>query len=88
MAAGVFVIVVLVIVGLVILFGLIAFFLLRHSQDTVPRVADRDDRSGRRIVAHDDEGRPIAAAQDGELAPHDDAGFDAALKEELKDLGR
>jgi hypothetical protein len=49
-------------------------------------VADRDDE--RRIVAHDEDGRPVAAAQDGDFAPHDDAGFDAALKNELKDLGR
>lgn len=86
MAMGVFAVIVLVIVGLVIVFGLLAFVLLRRSQDVVPRVADRDD--GRQIVAHDEDGQPVAAAQDGDSTPHDDAGFDAAFKEELKELGR
>jgi len=84
MAVGVFAVV--VVVGLVVVFGLIAFVLLRRTQNAVPRVADWDDE--RRIVAHDEDGRPVAAAQDGDFAPHDDAGFDAALKNELKDLGR
>jgi non-ribosomal peptide synthetase component E (peptide arylation enzyme) len=76
-------------VALVLGLGLLIFTLMRRSQEAVPRIADVDASHRDRVVAIDDEGRPVTESEAGdEPAPRDDAGFEAALKEELDDLGR
>ena len=82
-------VIVVITLALVLGLGLLIFTLMRRSQEVVPRIADEDAAHRDRIVAVDDEGRPVTESEAGaEPAPRDDAAFDAALKEELKDLGR
>ena len=81
-------VIVVITLALVLGLGLLIFSLMRRSQEVVPRIAD-DAAHRDRVVAVDDEGRPVTESEEGgETAPRDDAAFDAALKEELKDLGR
>ena len=82
-------VIVVITLALVLGLGLLIFSLMRRSQEAVPRIADGDAAHHDRVVAVDDEGRPVTESEAGdEPAPRDDAAFDAALKEELKDLGR
>ena len=82
-------VIVVITLALVLGLGLLIFTLMRRSQEVVPRIADEDAAHHDRIVAVDDEGRPVTESEDGaEPASRDDVGFDAALKEELEELGR
>ena len=81
------VVLIIVVVLLVLGLGLLIVFLMRRSQKVVPDVADHD--VAHRVVAIDDQGRPVTASQaDDDPAPRDDAAFEGVLKEELEDLGR
>jgi hypothetical protein len=82
-------VIVVITLALVLGLGLLIFSLMRRSQEVVPRIADDGPARGDRVVAVDEQGRPVTEAEAGdETEPRDDAGFEAALKEELKDLGR
>ena len=82
-------VIVVITLALVLGLGLLIFSLMRRSQEAVPRIADESAAHRDRVVAVDDGGRPVTESEAGdEPAPRNDAGFDAALKEELKDLGR
>jgi non-ribosomal peptide synthetase component E (peptide arylation enzyme) len=82
-------VIVVITLALVLGLGLLIFSLMRRSQEAVPRIAGQEAARTDRVVAVDEQGRPITESEAGdEPAPRDDAGFDAALKEELKDLGR
>jgi len=84
---GWFVIVVVTLV-LVVGLGLLIFNLMRRSQGVVSDLADKRSSDGDRVVAVDDQGRPVTASQvDDDAEPRDDAAFEAVLKDELKDLG-
>ena len=79
-------IVVIVLVIAVVTF--VVFSVMRRGQTAVTDLAERG-AEGDRVVAVDDEGRPVTAAQEGgEPAPHDDAAFEAVLRAELEELGR
>ncbi len=81
-------IIVVIAVALVLGLGLLIFSLMRRSQEAVPRIVEQDAAHSDRVVAVDDEGRPVTEQEEGDAPePRDDAGFEAALKEELKDLG-
>lgn len=83
------VVLIIVVVLLVLGLGLLILFLMRRSQRVVPDVADRDAAHRDRVVAIDDQGRPVTASQaDDDSAPRDDAAFEEVLKEELEDRGR
>ena len=83
------VVLIIVIVLLVLGLGLLILFLMRRSQKVVPDVADHDAAQRDRVVAIDDQGRPVTASQAGDdAAPRDDEAFEDVLKEELEDLGR
>jgi len=89
MSVGTIVIITVVVLGLVVGLGYLILTLMRRSQDVVPRVAENDASHSDRVVAVDDEGRPITESEAGdESPPRDNAGFEAALKEELDELGR
>ena len=82
-------IIVVIALALVLGLGLLIVSLARRSQEAVPRIADKEAARTDRVVAVDDAGKPVTESEEGaEAAPHDDAGFEAALKEELDGLGR
>jgi hypothetical protein len=82
-------VIVVLALALVLGLGLLIFSLMRRSQEVVPRIADKDAARRDRVVAVGEDGRPIKESEaSDEAVPRDDAGFEAALKEELKDLGR
>ena len=81
---------ILVIGALVIVIGggyLIVFRLMKGSQTVVPEVADERAARSDRVVAVDDQGRPVTEAEDGAPEPpRDAAGFEKVLGESLDDL--
>jgi hypothetical protein len=83
-------IVVLVIVALVIVVGLgylIVFRLMKGSQTVIPEVSDERAAKADRVVAVDDQGRPLTESQDMPEEPRRDAaGFEKVLAESLDDL--
>jgi hypothetical protein len=83
-------IVVLVIVALVIVIGLgylIVFRLMKGGQTVIPEVADERAAKADRVVAVDDQGRPVTESQDMPEEPRpDEAGFEKVLVESLDDL--
>ena len=79
----VIIVVVLIVLGL----GLLILALLRRSQSVVPDVADREAARRDRVVAIDDQGRPVTESQaDDDTPPRDAAAFEDVLKEQLDDL--
>jgi hypothetical protein len=82
---------VLIIMGVVLIVGLgiLVVAAMRRSQGVVPDMADRQGAGRDRVVAVDDEGRPVTESQAGEdvVEPRDVAAFEDVLKDELKDLG-
>ena len=82
-------IVVLIIIALVLVIGLgvLIFSLMKRSQSAVPDAADRHAAEQDRVVARDDQGRPVTESQDGPAeVPRDATGFEKVLGEELHDL--
>ena len=79
---------IIVTVLLVLGVGLLIFFLMRRSQTVVPDVADREASRHERVVALDDDGRPVTESQEEDPASRDGGAFESVLKEELEDLGR
>lgn len=81
---------ILVVVALVIVIGggyLIVFRFMKGSQTVVPDVADEHAARTDRVVAVDDQGRPVTEAEDGPPEPPRDAvGFEKVLGESLDDL--
>ena len=72
---------------LVVVFGVVAFKLARGTKDVVPDTLDRQAANQDRVVAVDESGEPVMESQEGDVAgPHDDAGFDGVLKDQLDDL--
>jgi flagellar basal body-associated protein FliL len=83
MTLAIIIVTVLLVLGL----GLLILWLMRKSQRVVPAATERQDARRDRVVAVDDDGRPVRASQEGdEAAPPDEAAFEAALKEELDEL--
>ncbi len=82
---------ILIIVGVVLIVGLgiLIVLAMRRSQGVVPDVADRHGAAHDRVVAVDDDGRPVTESQAGEdvAEPRDFAAFEDVLKDEFKDLG-
>jgi beta-lactam-binding protein with PASTA domain len=81
-------VIIVVTVVLVLALGLLIFTLMRKSQKVVPHVADDRAADRDRVVATDDEGRPVTESQEEDDAPRDDVAFESVLKDELEDLGR
>lgn len=83
--------IVLIIVGVVLILGLgiLVVAATRRSQGVVPDMADRKGAARDRVVAADDQGRPVMESQEGgdDAEPRDVAAFENVLKDELKDLG-
>jgi len=83
-------VVVLVVVALVLVIGLgylIVFSLMKRSQTIVPDVSDEHAARTDRVVAVDDQGRPVTESQDvPPEPPRDAAGFERVLDESLDDL--
>ncbi len=79
---------IIVALAIVIVLGLLIFFLMRRSQKVVPDVADGPTRHRDLAVSVDEEGRTVTESQEAPEPPRDDAAFEAVLKEELEDLGR
>ena len=83
-------VVVLVIVALVLVIGLgylIVFRMMKGSQTVVPGVADERAARADRVVALDDQGRPVMESQDAPPEPpRDAAGFEKVLDESLDEL--
>ena len=83
-------VVVLVVVAVVLVIGLgylIVFRLMKGSQAVVPDVSNEQAARTDRVVAVDDEGRPVTEAEDGPPEPRRDAsGFEKVLDESLDDL--
>lgn len=81
---------ILVVAALVIVIGggyLIVFRLMKGSQTVVPDVADERAARADRVVAVDDQGRPVTESQDAPPEPRRDAaGFEKVLGESLDDL--
>jgi hypothetical protein len=78
----------IVLVVLVAALGIVAFKLIRRSPDVVPDVVDGAAAHRDRVVAVDDDGRPIMESEAGDDAEPRDAGaFEDVLKDQLKDLG-
>lgn len=72
---------------LVLGLGLLIFKLLRRTKDVVPDMVDRPAARQDRVVAVDDGGAPVTESQEGiDTPPHDDAGFEGVLKDQLDDL--
>ncbi len=88
MAGGTIVVLVVVALALVIGLGyLIVFRLMRGSQTVVPDVADERAAKADRVVAMDDQGRPVMESQDAPPEPpRDAAGFERVLDESLDAL--
>ena len=82
--------VVLVIVVLALVTGLgyfIVFSLMKRSRTVVPDISDDRTERADRVVAVDEEGRPITESQYGPSEPRRDAaGFEKVLDESLDDL--
>ena len=82
-------VIIVITLALVLGLGALIFSLIRRSQEAIPRIADEEAARTDRVVAIDDDGRPITESEAGaETAPRDDAGFEAVLKEELDGLER
>ena len=83
-------VVVLVVVVLVLVIGLgwfIVFRLMKGSQKVVPEAVDAHAARADRVVAVDDQGKPVSEADDGlPDPPRDAAGFESVLHESLDDL--
>ena len=79
-------IVIVIAVLLVLGLGLLIFALQRRTSKVVPRVVDREGVDRDRVVAVDDEGRPVMASHEPEQPARDVAGFETILDEELEDL--
>jgi hypothetical protein len=81
---------ILVVAALVIVIGggyLIVFRLMKGGQTVIPDVSDERAARTDRVVAVDDEGRPVTEAEDGPPEPsRDAAGFEKVLGESLDDL--
>jgi len=88
MAGGTVVVLVVVALALVVGLGyLIVFRLMRGSQTVVPDVADERAAKADRVVAMDDQGRPVMESQDAPPEPQRDAaGFERVLDESLDAL--
>ena len=59
-------VIVVITLALVLGLGLLIFTLMRRSQEVVPRIADEDAAHRDRIVAVDDEGRPVTESEAGD----------------------
>ena len=78
----------IVLIVVVLGVGLVAFKLIRRSPDVVPDVVDGKLAQRDRVVAVDDEGRPIMESEAGvDVEQRDTGAFEQVLKDELKDLG-
>jgi hypothetical protein len=78
---------IIVVLALVIGLGVFIFSLMKRSQTVVPDTADRRAAESDRVVALDDQGRPVMESDDAPAAePRDATAFDNVLGEELKDL--
>ena len=88
MAGGTVVVLVVVALALVLGLGyLIVFRLMRGSQTVVPDVADERAAKADRVVAMDDQGRPVMESQDAPPEPPRDAvSFERVLDESLDAL--
>ena len=66
---------------------LIVFRLMKGSQTVIPDVSEERAARTDRVVAVDDQGRPVTEAEDGSPEPpRDAAGFEKVLGESLDDL--
>ena len=80
-------ILIIVTVLLVLGLGLLILRLIRRSPNVVPGAVDGPAEHRDQVVAVDDLGRAVMASQEGAVAaPHDDAGFEDVLGDQLKDL--
>ena len=82
-------IVILVVAALVIVIGggyLIVFRIMKRSQTVVPDAADERAARTDRVVAMDDQGRPVTESEDTSQPQRDAAGFERVLDESLDDL--
>ena len=80
-------IVTIVTLVLVLGLGLLIFKLIRRTKDVVPDVVDGPAAQRDRVVAVDDGGVPVMESQEGDAeGPHDDAGFEGVLNDQLDDL--
>ena len=82
------VVVIIVVLIAVLGFGYLIFRMMRKSQETVPEVTDANDARHDLVVGTDEQGRAIHASEDLREPARDDAGFDALLKDEIRDQGR
>jgi hypothetical protein len=81
------VIVIVVTLVLVIGLGVLIFKLMRRTKDVVPDVVDRPAAHRDRVVGVDNGGAPVMESQEGDASePHDDAGFENVLKDQLDDI--
>ena len=77
----------IIVLALVIGLGIFVFSLMRRSQTVVPDTAERRAAEKDRVVAVDDQGRPVMESQDGfPDEPRDASGFENVLGEGLEDL--
>jgi hypothetical protein len=83
-------VVVLVAVAVALVAGLgylIIFSLMKRSQKVVPDIADERAAGADRVVAVDDQGRPVTESRDVPPEPARDAtAFEQVLDESLNDL--
>jgi hypothetical protein len=80
---------IIIIVLLAVLgFGYLIFKLMGRSQEVVPDATDANDAKHDLVVGTDEQGREIHASDDLREPARDDTGFDALLKDEIRDQGR
>ena len=72
---------------LVLLVGLLIFWLQRKSQHVVPDVADRKLASPDQVVGVDENGAPITAADEGPTEARSTAPFESLLQGEIHERG-
>lgn len=81
------VVLIVVVLALVIGLGILIFSLMRRSQTVVPDTTDRRAAETDRMVAVDDQSRPVMESQDGPSEPpRDAAAFESVLGKEMEDL--
>ena len=82
------VVVIIVVLLAVLGFGYLIFRMMRKSQETVPRVTDRDDAKHDLVVGTDEQGQAIHASQDLPEPARDDTSFEALLRDKIHNQGR
>jgi hypothetical protein len=82
------VIIAVVAVLLVLGVGLLVFWLMRRSQQEVPKAADALAARRPQVVGADQQGRPVMDTDEPSEAPRDTGAFENLLQVEIHDLGR